>query len=68
MLASLTINKLKEKIQSSFIPDKGCILVVDGGSTDSTLDICKRENVKYILQIGKGKGSAMRKAVEQSVL
>jgi len=28
------------------------------------MDICKRENVKYILQ--KGKGSAMREAVEQS--
>jgi glycosyltransferase involved in cell wall biosynthesis len=40
--------------------------VIDGGSTDGTTDICKAENVKYILQKTKGKGSAMREAVEQS--
>jgi dolichol-phosphate hexosyltransferase len=42
------------------------ILVVDGGSTDETLQVCKRENIKFIKQIGKGKGSAMRQAAEAS--
>ena len=42
------------------------VLVIDGGSTDSTLDICRRKNVKYIIQRGKGKGNAMREAVDQT--
>ena len=42
------------------------ILVIDGGSTDLTLDICKKENVRFMVQKGKGKGNAMREAVEQS--
>lgn len=42
------------------------IVVIDGGSTDRTIEICKGENIKYILQKTKGKGSAMREAVEQS--
>jgi dolichol-phosphate hexosyltransferase len=41
------------------------ILVIDGGSTDPTIDICFSENVKTIKQKGKGKGSAMRQAVER---
>jgi dolichol-phosphate mannosyltransferase len=40
--------------------------VVDGGSTDGTLDILKKENVKSVLQRRRGKGSAMREAVDQS--
>jgi glycosyltransferase involved in cell wall biosynthesis len=61
-----TLGKLIENIRSSVLPLKASTLVIDGGSTDSTLDICERENVRYIIQKGKGKGSAMREAVEQS--
>ena len=59
-----TLGDLIKDIQSSALQVDLSILVIDGGSTDRTMDICKRENVKYILQ--KGKGSAMREAVEQS--
>jgi dolichol-phosphate mannosyltransferase len=43
--------------------------VIDGRSTDGTLDVCKREKVRFIIQKGKGKGkgSAMREGVELSV-
>jgi glycosyltransferase involved in cell wall biosynthesis len=59
-----TLGALIEDIRSS--PVKVSILVIDGGSTEPSMDICKREDVKYIVQKGKGKGSAMREAVEQS--
>jgi dolichol-phosphate hexosyltransferase len=42
------------------------ITVVDGGSNDGTLEICKEENVRFIIQKRKGKGNAMREAVESS--
>ena len=32
----------------------------------NTLDICRRKNVKCIVQSGKGKGNAMREAVDQT--
>jgi glycosyltransferase involved in cell wall biosynthesis len=62
----LTLGDLIKKIRSSVLPLKASTLVVDGGSTDSTLEICKRENVRYIIQKAKGKGSALREAVEQT--
>ncbi len=40
------------------------IFVIDGGSTDNTINICKNKNVKYVIQKGKGKGNAMKEAVE----
>ena len=61
-----TLGKLIENIRSSVLPLKASTLVIDGGSADRTLDICERENVRYIIRKGKGKGSAMREAVEQS--
>jgi glycosyltransferase involved in cell wall biosynthesis len=61
-----TLGALIKDIHSSALQVDVSILVIDGGSTDGTMDICKSENVKYILQKGKGKGSAMREAVEQS--
>jgi glycosyltransferase involved in cell wall biosynthesis len=61
-----TLAKLIQDIRSTALPVKTSTMVIDGGSTDRTLDICKRENVRYIIQKGKGKGSAMREAVEQS--
>jgi glycosyltransferase involved in cell wall biosynthesis len=61
-----TLGAVIKDIRSSALPVKSSILVVDGGSTDRTTDICKIENVKHILQKARGKGSAMREAVEQS--
>jgi dolichol-phosphate hexosyltransferase len=61
-----TLGALIKDIRSSVLSVDVSILVVDGGSTDRTTEICKLENVKYILQKAKGKGSAMREAVEQS--
>src|SRR5919202_2621563 len=38
-----------------------------GGSTDNTLNICrKKKNVKVVIQKQKGKGNAMREAVDQT--
>ena len=36
------------------------ILVVDGCSTDKTLQICKEEKIRFIVQTVKGKGAAVR--------
>jgi glycosyltransferase involved in cell wall biosynthesis len=62
----LTIKELIEGIRSCVLPLKVSILVVDGGSTDHTLDICKKDNVKFIVQKERGKGSAIREAVANS--
>jgi dolichol-phosphate mannosyltransferase len=62
----LTIRELIEDIRSCILPAEISVLVVDGGSTDSTLEICKRGNVKFIVQKERGKGSAIREAVENS--
>jgi len=61
-----SIAKVLHEIKSQKIPVKISILVIDGGSTDKTVEICKNENVKCIQQKSKGKGSAMREAVEYS--
>jgi len=62
-----TIGELINNIHSLVLPVKISILVIDGGSTDSTLEICKGENIRLLLQQGtKGKGSAIREAVEYS--
>lgn len=60
------IENLIHSIRSNVLPVKVSILVVDGGSTDRTLDICKRESVRFILQKKNGKGSAIREAVDKS--
>jgi dolichol-phosphate mannosyltransferase len=62
-----TIAELIHNIHTRCLAVEVSTLVVDGRSTDGTLDVCKRENVKFIIQKGRGKGSAMREAVDQSV-
>jgi dolichol-phosphate mannosyltransferase len=62
----LTIKELIEDIRSCILPLNVSLLVVDGGSTDSTLDICKESNIGYIVQKERGKGSAIRQAVGNS--
>ncbi len=61
-----TIEELINNIRSCLLPIELSILVIDGGSTDRTVDICKRGNVRTLVQKGKGKGNAMREAVDHS--
>jgi len=39
------------------------VLVVDGGSTDGTTDIARREGARVVQQSGSGKGQAVREGV-----
>lgn len=61
-----TIGKLIESINSLKISNKISILVIDGGSTDNTVKICKEHNVRVVKQKGRGKGIAMRESVEHT--
>ncbi|TVP39285.1 glycosyltransferase [Candidatus Nitrosocosmicus arcticus] len=61
-----TIGEVIRNIRSSNLPVALSILVVDGGSTDHTLDICRKENVRFMIQKVRGKGNGMREAVDQS--
>jgi glycosyltransferase involved in cell wall biosynthesis len=61
-----TLAELIKNIRANVLPAKFSILVVDGRSTDRTVDICRAENIEYIIQKGKGKGNAMREGVEHS--
>ncbi|HET6457316.1 MAG TPA: glycosyltransferase, partial [Nitrosopumilaceae archaeon] len=60
------IGDLIHSIRSHHFPIEVSILVIDGGSTDHTVEICKKENVNVIRQKRKGKGNAMKEAVEYS--
>ena len=62
-----TIGELIDNIHSLNISPKPIILIVDGGSIDNTVGICKKKNTKIIVQRRKGKGSAIREAVDQIV-
>lgn len=61
-----TIEDLLNKVKALNLPAFVSVLVVDGGSTDHTLDICKRKNVEFLIQKGKGKGNAMREAANKT--
>jgi len=61
-----TIGELLQSIRSHSFPFDVSVLVIDGGSKDRTVEICKKENVRAIKQKGKGKGIAMREAAEYS--
>lgn len=43
---------------------KGNILIVDGGSTDGTIDIVRSKGVRVIMQEGRGKAAAIATAVK----
>jgi len=61
-----SIREVIHAIRSHPFPIEVSILVVDGKSTDQTIEICTEENVRLLLQRGKGKGSAMKEAVQAS--
>jgi glycosyltransferase involved in cell wall biosynthesis len=44
------------------------ILVIDGKSTDNTVDVAAKEGAKVVLQIGKGKGNAIRQVLSNAYL
>lgn len=60
-----TIGETLDKVKAVKLPAFVSALVIDGGSTDRTLEICRGKNVDVIVQRGKGKGSAMREAVNK---
>ena len=61
-----TIGIIIQSIRSFVLDEDVSILVVDGGSTDRTASICRSQNIRFIVQKGKGKGRAIREAVEYS--
>jgi len=61
-----SIRKIIHSIRSHSFPINVSILVIDGGSTDKTVQICNEEKVKIVKQKGRGKGTAMREAVNVS--
>jgi len=63
---SSSLGTLLESIKSHKFVNNVSTLIIDGGSTDNTIDICKKNNVMFLKQKGKGKGEAMKQAVEYS--
>jgi glycosyltransferase involved in cell wall biosynthesis len=61
-----TIGPLIHSIRSFVSDEDISILVVDGGSTDRTASICRSQDIRFLVQRGKGKGRAIREAVECS--
>jgi dolichol-phosphate hexosyltransferase len=60
------IEELLVELSSLGLPVTLSTLIIDGGSSDRTVEICKRANVKVLKQRGRGKGNAMREAVDSS--
>lgn len=60
------IREIVRDIRSQVLPVELSILVTDAGSTDKTVEICEKENVKVIRRKRRGKGSGMREAAEYS--
>ncbi len=57
------IGKVLDEILEVGIPREN-ILVVDGGSTDDTVEIARSKGVRVVFQEGKGKADAIRTAVK----
>jgi len=61
-----TIGELIKSVNQLKIPQKLSILVIDGGSNDKTVEICKELNIPVVRQKGLGKGNAMKEAAQIS--
>jgi dolichol-phosphate hexosyltransferase len=61
-----TIGELLKGISRTHLPISLSPLVIDGGSSDKTVEICRDLGVRVIRQRGKGKGRAIRQGVESS--
>jgi dolichol-phosphate mannosyltransferase len=64
-----TIKETIEKVRnaSTRLSINTSILVVDANSVDRTVEICREEkDVRVVLQRGRGKGNAMREAIEHT--
>jgi len=57
------IGKVIDEVLSVGVPREN-IIVVDGGSTDGTVEIARSKGVKVIFQEGKGKADAIKTAVK----
>ncbi|RLE47404.1 MAG: glycosyl transferase, partial [Candidatus Methanomethylicota archaeon] len=53
------IGRVIDEVLSVGVPREN-ILVVDGGSTDGTVDIARSKGVKVVKQRGKGKANALK--------
>lgn len=64
-----TIEICIQKINKVFIEYKieGEILVVDNGCTDSSIEICKKYNVKIVKENKKGYGAALKTGIKNSI-
>jgi len=61
-----SIGDVIRSIKDQSLPVKTSILVIDGGSTDRTIEICEEEKVPVIRQIGTGKGNAMKESIDHT--
>jgi dolichol-phosphate mannosyltransferase len=57
------IGKVLNEVLSIGIPKEN-IMVVDGGSTDDTIEIVKSKRIRIIIQEGRGKADAIKTAIK----
>jgi len=62
----VSISSLIQNIKSHKFQNNVSVLVIDGQSTDNTVELCRKLGVEVIVQRQKGKGAAMKQAVEYS--
>lgn len=61
-----SLGPLLESIRSHKFTHTVSTFIIDGGSTDDTAEICKKHGVVFLKQKRKGKGEAMKQAVNYS--
>lgn len=62
-----TLNYTLSSLLSNHFPrDQYEVLVIDGGSTDNTLDVCRRFSVKVFPCLKKGWGAALNLGIEKA--